>query len=218
MVLIPGYPALQRKKFPEVLTQANNRTASNVTSHPVTLPSNINVGDLLIVAFSCDAAPTLAINTSASGSNWTTLPQNTNGSVVTGVIYWKIAEGSDALTINTSALEQSSHCSYRIRGGNNVTGNSTNGSSTNSDPPNHNPGAGNREFLWITTRHGDSNVNASATPTGFGNNLTMVGTNTNGVSTNICWRNYQGANLDPGTWTSATEQWVSFTLAVWPKY
>lgn len=213
---IQSGPTRRRLRFPRVKSTANNRQSTNVTSHSITLPSDAAVGDLLLVFFACDGNPTIAINTTASGANWTALATNANSTVVSGGVYWKIAAGSDALTLNTTASEMSSHISYRITGANTVSGNSTNGSSTNSDPPDHAPAGGQREILWFTARMGDSTVNASAAPTNYTNKFTMTGSSTNAASTDAAYRYFDAANDNPGTWTSGNEQWVAFTVAVLP--
>lgn len=203
--------------FPVVEARATGRTtAANVTSHPITLPSGITAGDLLLVVFSCDGNPTITVDTGASGTGWNALTQGANTTVVSSNVFWKIAEGSDALTLTTSAGEQSSHASLRISGGYSVTGTSANGSSTNSNPPNHAGHDGTQDYLWIATRAGDSTVVATVAPTNFTNLQTLAAAGTAGASVNTAERSVNSASQDPGTFTSASEQWVSFTVAVSP--
>lgn len=201
--------------FPTVQTRAANRTTTtNTTSHAITLPTGITAGDVLVVVFSTDGSPTVSVNTGVSGTNWNTIGQASNGTIVTGAVFWKIAEGSDALTLTTSASEQSSHVSLRISGANVVSGTSANGSSTNSNPPLHTPSAGTQDYLWIATRSGDSTVVATVAPTSFTNLQTQAAAGTGGASTNTAEYAFNASSLDPGTFTSASEQWVSWTLAV----
>src|SRR5690606_36955639 len=88
------------------------------------------------------------------------------------------------------------------------------GSSTNSDPPNLSLGAS-QDALWIATRAGDSTVVATAAPTNFSNLQTQAGGGTSGASSNSAERSFTGSSLDPGTFTSGSEQWVCSTLAIW---
>jgi hypothetical protein len=197
-------------------------TTTNTTSHAITLPTGITAGDLLVVVFSVDGNPTVTVDTGASGNNWNKLGQASNSTTVTGAIFWKVAEGSDALTLTTSASEQSSHVSLRITGhasGTPISGTSANGSSTNSDPPNHTPPNGSNAYLWIATRSGDSTTVATAGPTTpgtFGQLQTIAAAGTNGASTNTAEYTATASSVNPGTFTSATEQWVSYTLAIEP--
>lgn len=203
--------------FPSVAaTNSGRTTTTNTTSHAITLPSGIVAGNLLLVVFSVDGNPTCSANTAASGTNWTKLGQSSNGSIVTGAIFWKIADGGDALTIDTSATEQSSHTSYRITGGYFVDGTAANGSSTNSDPPNHTPSDSTQDYLWIETRSGDSTVVATAANGSFTNLLTLAAAGTGGASSNSAERQLNASSHDPAAFTSASEQWVSYTLAVSP--
>jgi hypothetical protein len=203
--------------FPTVQARATGRTtASNVTSHAITLPSNIARGELLLVVFSVDGNPTITINTATSGNNWKLGTQASYSTTVTGVYIWKIAEGSDVLTLTTSASEQSSHVSFRILGGVHVGGTSANGDGTNSNPVSHTAAWTSQDYLLIATRTGDSTVVASAAPTGYSNLQTIAAVGTSSASTNTAEKSANGSSEDPGVFTSDTEQWVTFTLAIAP--
>lgn len=206
--------------FPTVVARGSDRTSTtNTTSHPITFPSHA-IGDLLFVHLAVDGNPTVNIG---SGSGWTKLGQDSNSNVVTGAIYWKIAtSASESLTLSTTASEQSSHTvlvvrpttDYAIAG---ISGSNANGSSTNSNPPNHAPGVGEQNFLWIATRAGDSTVVATAAPTNYTNLQTLAAAGTGGASTNTAERQLTATSEDPDTFTSANEQWVSWTVAVWQE-
>jgi hypothetical protein len=190
---------------------------TNTNTHPITLPSNIEVGELLLVVFSSDGAPLLSVQ---SGTGWSFVGQRSNGTTVTGGIFWKIADGNDGLTVQTSAVEQSSHMSFRISGiknPGNVGGSSSDGSSTNSNPPSHTmPGIDNRGRLWIVTRSGDAQVVATVAPSGYDNLQTQAASGADGASTNTAEKTTTGTTNteSPGTFTSATEQWVCFTIGI----
>lgn len=203
---------------PVVQSRTSARTtAADTTSHAITLPGSIVAGELLLCVFSVDGNPTVSVNTGVSGSNWTILGQASNSTIVTGAIVWKIAEGSDVLTLTTSASEQSSHITMRISNASGITGTSANGSSTNSNPPSHSPTPGTRDYLWIATRSGDSTTLATDAPQMFKDLQSLAAAGTGGASSNTAERFYPASSLDPGTFVSATEQWVSWTLAVAPN-
>src|SRR5690606_4452407 len=137
------------------------------------------------VVFSSDGNPNVTVN---SGTGWTKLnnEQATNGSTVTGAIFWKMASGAapanDNLTLNTNNTERSSHITYRIRGATGISGTTSNGNSTNSNPPNH--AADEASYLWIATRSGDAQVIATAAPSGYSDMITQAGGHNDGASTN----------------------------------
>lgn len=179
---------------------------------------------MLLCVFSCDCntGDSEYVDATAPG-DWTRggLGQNGNFNCI-GAWFWKIAEGSDALTITTSGsvgsgAQQSTHICYRITGGYSVTGSvATSTGGSNSNPPSHTPPDGTQDYLWIVTRSGDNTVVATVAPTNFTNLLTEAANNTTGASTNTAERQFNGSVLDPGNFTSGSEQWVSWTLAVSP--
>lgn len=198
--------------FPVVESRSSGATSTtNTTTHSITLPSGIQAGELLLVVFSVDGNPTCT-----PSAGWSRLTPAANGSTVQGCILWKVAEGGDTLTITTSASEQSSHVSFRISGAAFITGAGANGSSTNSNPPSVSINAGADDFLWIATRSGDSTVVATVAPSSYSDLQTQAAAGTGGASTNTAERNLNAASEDPGTFTSASEQWASFTIAVHP--
>jgi hypothetical protein len=185
-------------------------TATDTTSHAITMPSGITAGDLLLIVFSSDGA---VRDCSISSGGWVKLDEAQNGTTVTGAVFYKIAEGADTATVTTSTAEQSSHVVFRISGAGIPISASANGSSTNSNPPNLNTGIS-KNYLWIASRSGDSTVVATAAPTNYSNLQTQAAAGTSGASTNTAERSLAASSEDPGTFTSATEQWVSFTIAI----
>jgi hypothetical protein len=205
--------------LPVVLTRATGRTSTtNVTSHPITLPAGIVAGDVLLVVFSSDQNPVVTVG---AGAGWTKLDQQADGtSAVTAAIFWKVAAGSDSLTLTTSTSEQSSHVSFRLSSPGSIPQVEfavATGSSTNSDPPLLTPVAGTQQYLFITTRSGDSTVVATVAPSGYSNLQTIAAAGTGGASTNTAEAGLVGTGNDPPAFTSANEQWVCYTLAVYDR-
>lgn len=207
--------AIPTPLFPNVTARGSARTAStNTTSHPITLPTHV-AGDLLVVHLAIDGNPTVT-----APGDWEKLGQASNTTVVTGAIFWKKAtSASETLTLTSSVSEQSSHtvlvitpqAGYTLG----IQGASANGSSTNSNPPNLAPAPGTKDYLWIVTRAGDSTVLATVAPTSFSQLQSLAAAGTGGASTNTAERQLNASSLDPATFTSASEQWVSWTIAVW---
>lgn len=207
--------AFPQTKFPSVFrTTSGAQSAADVSSHSIFLPKAAK-GDILLVIFTSDGNPTVSVNTTGSGGNWNKLGQAFNGNNVTGAVFWKIAEGSDLLVLTTSSTQRSSFIAYSIKDAISVEGNSSDGSSSNSNPPSLTPSDGTRSYLWIATRSGDGNTSVSTVaPSGFSNLLTQAGNNNNGANTSTATLELVSDILDPGTFTSPNDQWVSFTLAV----
>lgn len=202
---------------PAVETTASGIQNTDATSHSITLPSGIVVGDLLLVVFSVDNNPTVTVNTGVSGSNWTKLGQDNEGSDVTGAIFWKIAEGSDVLTLTTSSSQQSTHISYRISGGTTfeVTGTSANDDQNATNPPDHTPPTGSAPYLWIATASRNSSSIHTGAPINFSGLLTQAG-GSSGASTSTATRNFTGTNQNPGTFSGGGDvEWVAYTLSVY---
>ncbi|MGY3406093.1 hypothetical protein ACVWZV_002206 [Bradyrhizobium sp. GM5.1] len=203
---------------PAVMTRSTGAsTAVDVTSHAITMPSGIIPGDLLIITFSVDGIPTCSI----SDTSWTKLGQTSDGTnAVTQAIFWKISTtGSDTATVTTSASEQSTHVVLRIAGGGTPTGTATSGNSTNSDPPSHSISVAlDQQYLWVATRGGDAQVVATVAPSSYSNLQTSAAAGASGASTNTAERLITAATSEnPGTFTSATEQWVAYTIGVPPR-
>lgn len=206
------------QRWPKVMVRGRTTgvsAASDTTSHTITLPANIVVGETLLVVFSVDGDPTVTVDTGFSGINWVVLGQSSNSTVVTqAIVYKAVAEGGDVLRLTTSTSQQSSHISRRMANAGAIDATFANGSSTNSNPPSHTPAVGNARYLWVVTRTGDSTVQATAAPSGFRLFQTRAASGANGAVCALAERHEHLSVKDPGTFTSASEQWVSATIAV----
>lgn len=205
--------------FPTPLAWVGGHNTSDTTSHDISLPTGIVAGEFLLVVFSVDGAPTVTVDTGFSGSDWQKLGQTSQATNVTGAIFWKWAEGDslDVLRLTTDVAQQSSHLSGRIRDvhpTSPISGQATTDNGSNPNPPSHTPSGGEQRYLWIATRHGDSNVNnATASPTDYDPFEQEVGTN-NGATTALAVRQRQASTENPGAWTSGLAFSVVYTLAI----
>lgn len=201
--------------YPTVQSSALGRTtASDTTSHVITMPSGVQAGDLLLVFFTCDQTPTFTVpsdwNVSPAGN---TVTQDPNATIKVG-IFWKIAEGSDSLTITTSNGQQSSHIVYRISnggfpadiGGSGVT-------TTNGNPPSLNLPFSTKR-LWFASLHTDSTVVASGAPSGYSSLQTQAAAGTSGASTSVARKTAETDIEDPGTFTNSSIRHIPRTLAL----
>ena len=204
--------------FPIIVNTNTTHIGSDNTSHSINL-STSSVGDLIIVFFTCDGKSiTTSIDTGASGVNWTKLNE-TSGATNTSSAFYKIAESSNVLTLSTSSLQQSTAISYSISNHGNTVPviQSAFGDSININPPAITPLYTTRDYLFIVYGATDGSVVASSAPTNFIGLITVTGSS-DGSSSSSAYRNLtRDASLyDPGPFTSATEQWVAFTICVDP--
>lgn len=198
---------------PVVQSRSSGASAAvNSTSHSITMPSGITAGDLLVIFFSTDGNSDAAINS----GNWVKLEEGHDASNVTGAVFYKYAEGSDTATVTTSGSEQSSHIVLRISGAGVPIAGATNGNSTNSDPPSLDTGVS-KNYLWVATRMGDSTVTATGAPSGYSNLQSQAAAGTGGASVDTAEYASTASTEDPGTFTSAAEQWVAMTVAIPPS-
>ncbi|HXC74427.1 MAG TPA: hypothetical protein VN640_07085, partial [Sphingomicrobium sp.] len=134
------------------------------------------------------------------------------------------ASAFPSFSMTNPASEQYSSVmlAYKVAAGASVgflISSSAQGSSTNSDPPSLSNGSGAaQDVIVIATRAGDSTTVATVAPTNYTDLQTATGGGTNGASANTAERQINiasGGSENPGTFTSATEQWASFTVGVY---
>ncbi len=206
--------------FPTIRARNWGRSGGDTTSHAIRLPAGVKTGQLLLVVFSVQGNnPTLS---GYDTNDWNLLGEavNSGTNTVKGAILYKIADGgsADDLTITTSASEESTHISFAIDRGGTPTATGLGGDSTNTNPPSHDA-LSSRKYLWITTVSRDLSVTGdhrvSAPPADYTDFLYLSPTSFNtGVDTSVATRHREIQIEDPGIFTSSSEQWVSFTIAV----
>ncbi len=205
------YPVGVDTASPIIAATSSARDTGNATAHTATLPAGTQVGDLIVVMVSCDGGTLI---NEEPGWNRSYVAYNTT--LVSSAVFWHFATTtSPALIFDTAASEECSHIGYRLTGAGVPQMIASDGSSTNSNPPNLNA-VSSRPYLWITTRSGDSTVVATVAPTNYLNLISRAANTTGGASSNAAHRYLAATSTDPGTFTSAAEQWVSWTIAVPP--
>ena len=209
--------------FPTIVDYDTTLVASNTTSHEQNIPTEYSAGDLLLCLFTCDAADVaLGITT---GTGWVEIAEYSNIEITTGIFYKLSAADSSAddLTLSTNSNQHSASIIYAISGHDDSEVpdySRSNGNSTNADPPSLTPTNGRHDYLWIVCMATDGTVVASSEPTDFSNLITRASSSSSdGVSISSAQRNYHTNNTayNPGTFTSATEQWVAITIAITPE-
>ncbi|HMU15803.1 MAG TPA: hypothetical protein PKC95_00030 [Thauera aminoaromatica] len=202
---------------PTVQARTTGNTSADAHTYTVTLPGSIAAGERLLAFVSLDKVDQLVIDEDYSGKKWELAKFGSHSTYLSYAVLTKVAEGSDQLRLRMWSHQRGSHVSFRIDAANCVVVSSVaTANSTNSDPPNLSLGLGSptAEVLWIASRHGNGTTVATGAPAGYGNLQTQAGDSANGASTNTAEKTATADSEDPGTFTSASEQWAALTVAV----
>jgi hypothetical protein len=198
--------------YPTVATRSWGAETSNGTSHPISLPSGVQTGDLLVLVFGSDGATTSTIN-----AGWTQLESLSQTTVVTQAIFYKTADGSDTPTVTTAASEAASYVVFRIQNGGTPVATSTRRSSTNANPGSLDTGSS-AKYLWLGTGTWDMSIAFTVTvpPTGFNSFVIQPARMTGGAGVTVAVSQIfeEIQTKDPGNFTSVSEQWVAGTIAI----
>jgi hypothetical protein len=193
-----------------------NSLGVNQTAQPVALPTNIAVGDLLVVVLPYDGG-----GGTTWPAGWTKLLDKPNGSHGLSIAYRK-ADGSEGATATvTTAAEQAVGFSYRVAGWDGTTPPelaSATGLNTTPDPPALTPSWGSANTLWLAAY----GINGGPSTAGVTFPLTdqklWARTGGSGASGGaVCSQVISTATLDPTPFSNATnDAWVAATLAIRP--
>ena len=204
--------------YPIVMTAATSTEDSLVTSHDVTLPSGIVIGDLLLMLFSCyrNAAgnPVITWDT-----GWTELDVYDTGQYSAGVAY-RVATGSEGstATITTAAAGYSAHQTFRVidyQGTPEITAEAP-GNSANPDSGSLAPTWGSSHTLWFSIF--GSRQNASRTVSSYPANYLYGQYTESGAGyaqAGSARREVTAASEDPGQYVLSDDAaWAAWTVGV----
>lgn len=204
--------------FPVVEGTSGAVQTTGTTSHAITMPGGVTIGERIVVGFCVDGAATISVD---SGTGWS-IPYNVtdSNSNVSGAVFTKIADGSDTLTVATVASQLSTHVSYRISNAASLT---LTGSSAsligvgNPDPPVHHPHLGKQKILWLPFIFNEDGDPTIAQPTNYTDFTTQDGSATNSA-TQCSQRNLEAHYEDPGPYDhAAANAYLAVTVAIAPS-
>lgn len=181
------------------------------TSNVISLPT-ASSGDLIIVYFAGN------VNATATASaGWTKLNQTSYTTLATLATFYKVATGSDTLTITTSATCQMSYQAFLIKNAGTPTMTTTSGNSTNATAPTHSIGSV-QKTLWFNAVawNASTPVNVTSAPTGY-NSLRIqsdFSPSVGGAVLGTAVKFSQASSESPSVFVSSTEQWVAGTIAI----
>lgn len=206
--------------FPVIETSQTSVYIGGNNARPITMPSGVNVGDLLIVLAVADGNPTFSWP-----SGWNVAVAKANSSAeVTAEVRYRIADGSEGASISLTlgSVLKSAHIALRISGfdsGNPVAaGGSATGATASPNPPNIAPG-GSVDYLYLEMFGADDDDETSVYES---TSYTQVAQIESDQSSSACmaacaYQNLNATSENPGVMhLGATEEWVAFTLAIPP--
>lgn len=204
--------------FPVVESVSTWGTGAPGTSHgPISLPSGIQAGDLLLCLFSSDGSPTIT-----ASSGWDKLGQAQYSGQVAGAVFTRTATGdaADTLTVTTSATEIGAAIVYRISGAaqSGVSGSAAfGGSNSTIDAPAYTLPDGATDALWVYFHAGNYTQITSTPPSGYTNLTTELVSVSGSASASSAYRTATVATEDPSACSATTgNYWTAWTIAVAP--
>lgn len=200
-------------------SQTTIQSSGATTSHPITMPSGIAAGDLLLVCFTTGEITT----THTPSAGWVLLNSQVTGSH-RGSIYAKVATGSDTLTITTSSGSESAAIAYRISEvypSSSVANIVSILGNTTTTLPVLEPSIGIRNYLWVSFFSASNNAVATVAPSGFSDLISVrsgAGAGTARAMTASAIKKARAIFVGGGTFTvtGGTGQ-KTFTLAIRPN-
>ena len=206
--------------FPVVAGSQTSQQTTNSTSSNVTLPANIQAGDLIIAFVAADSG--------AGAMTWPSPWVEIKDDAGTGFQFsvgYLIASGGETTVAVTHGSERSNHLAIRITGWHGTTPPEitavASGSSTTPNPGSLSPSWGAADTLWIAVLGCDNTTTdpfpITAWPTNYDSNHLSNNTATSAADVAIATRELNATSDDPGTFTmTGTETWNAYTIAVRP--
>jgi len=200
--------------FPVAATITNSRQSVATTSHPIALPSDRAVGDLLLALAFCANSNVTFTGWPTSGTGWTQIASVT-ANVVASLRY-KWAEAGDVdFTLSTSSTRKSTAWVLRITGAHPTTAPAAAQASSSGapNPPSLNPANWDVEdTLWIAVGQALGSI------TGWPTNYSLYQRNDNLAHPNAAFagREIAATSEDPGVFTGGASDNFQATIAIRP--
>ena len=197
--------------FPKVMGRLSGVDNTSATSHTITMPSGVVNGETLAVIVTKGSQFSF---TPPYNNNW----RKSNSYVLSGgviSVFYKIADGTDTLTVTSAGASTIAYQIVRISGGYRPWaefGNAT--ASTNQAPPSISPDARFEQYLVIAGYGYTGTSTASLPPSGYDNLIQNQSTSCGLITATAL---QAASTLSPSTFTNtAPTLGVPFTLQVSP--
>jgi len=199
--------------YPVVKSRAAGHSEANQTTHPISMPSNVAVGDLLLFVITSNGAATFT-----DPDGWTRLDSAGVTTIVQSAVFYTVATStSPALTIETNTSEATTHLALRMDNAGTPLSASSTSTTGDIDPPSLDTGSS-AKYYFITTASIDRSAGGSVSspPNNYQDFLYLSHPELNAgtADTAIAGRHAETQTEDPGTFTNESNEWVSFTIAV----
>lgn len=215
--------------FPNIEQTVSGRDSSATTSHVITMPTGITAGDVLLVIFAGNYAPTIDITSNISWLSAAHWPNESDNVIQTSFL-GIASSGTVNLTLGTTTSIEAVHIVYRISDVNlnDVDGDSfyecigveggTNAITSNPDSPSNYTynTYGEQDYLFIVSAASVNTV-ASSAPTDFTGLTTISSVTSSTVALSSAYRYYRATtNYNPSTFTASSDDWTVVTRCVLP--
>lgn len=213
--------------FPTVMSINESSLNTAGTSHVVSLPSGLALGNLLVILL--DKGSTAATMNSLAGYT-EVVDENT----ANGITIWaRDCDGTEGATVTftSSASTRSAHISYRISGAEKASvqlpelSTVATGTSTAPEATAVTPTGGTKDYLWITMfgcagEEADDDTWLNTAPANYGDlrqkACGTVGTNLGGII-GSAHRTNTASSEDPGAFNQdASLAWRAYAIAIHP--
>lgn len=203
--------------FPTVAGRTTGANASALGSHSIGLGSP-SAGQLIVAFVGIDDSVSIFVDTAVSGYKWHEIALSASPTQIRSRVFWKVAEGGDALSIyapGASAAFRSAYIVYRISGHQSaVQADSTvqNTASTNANPPSTTLTGSAQDILALALELHASTTVATGAPAGYGTLTTQAASAA--ISVAGADRTFNGTTEDPGAFTTVSARWQAWTILI----
>ncbi|RWD00161.1 MAG: hypothetical protein EOS58_30745 [Mesorhizobium sp.] len=187
-----------------------NSSGADATSHPVSPPA-ASPGDMIVVLAAFDGTPTIGI---AAGTGWTIGDQQISNGACVGVWLWKIATGSDSLTLSSAASEKMSYIAMSYPNATSIEGGYTTGNGANGQSPGYSPAGGEGKYAFLSVVCTDGSAGSPGSGPANANRFIRQVGSPDGASVYYADKWLDGASFAPDAWATTSQEWVGFTLAL----
>jgi len=197
--------------FPAVATRTATTDAGALSTRAISLGSP-SAGQLIVVVAAAGNPGAILVDTAISGKKWHVDLTGANGSGPRLAVFWKVAEGSDALQLITTTSVRLCAEAYLITGhGSSLTAAAVaTATSTNGDPPNVTQSGAAQDTLFLAVLAGASAV-ASGAPAGYSS---LTTTSSSSIFLSLAEKTANATSDNPATFTNTSQVWVATTLAI----
>ena len=204
--MLPGFIIAVPKTFPNTKAKAN--TVGSVT---VSLPANIQAGDILVLAVGVGGDQTLA-----TPSGWTSLGAGTSGATSANrkiQVFWKVASGSEGASLTVAITVQALAWLFGNARSVEATFTGSSAGSGNSPSITASWGQDAAKFLSVEMVRASTGI-ATAWPSGYTDTQAVAGSATSASSAEA---NKYVATEDPSAFVnSVNDDWGAATIAIRP--